>query len=209
METVVYFLRHGETDYNIDVRIQGQCDIPLNANGIKQAQITGKRLQKMHFDCIYSSDLQRAAVTASYAAGTREIHYTPLLREWFFGEWQNKQFPEIEKLFPEELKLYRAKAPSFCPNGGESTALFRKRAADVMQMIAEKNPGQTVLCVSHGGLIRAVLQNISDPEVFKTLPHADNTSISCFKTPDNGKSWQLVSWNDNSHLDNCTQSEGI
>ncbi len=209
METIVYFLRHGETDYNIDVRIQGHIDIPLNSNGLKQAQIAGKRMQQMHFDCIYSSDLQRAAVTASYAAGTRKVHCTPLLREWFLGEWQGKRFDEIEKIFPDELKLYRAKDPSFCPNGGESTALFRKRAADVMQMIAEKNPGQTVLCVSHGGFIRSVLQNISSPEEFKNFPPPDNTSISCFKTSDNGKSWQIVSWNDNSHLTDYTPSEGL
>ena len=75
METTVYFLRHGETDANINGIIQGQSDVPLNENGIIQAEIAGKRMLKMHFDAIYSSDLSRAAKTAQYAAYSRNIIY--------------------------------------------------------------------------------------------------------------------------------------
>ena len=177
-----------------------QSDIPLNQNGINQAELAAKRLNNLHFDCIYSSDLIRAKVTAEYAAAGRNIIYTAQLREWFFGKWQDKTFPEIEKLFPENLKKYRSLDPSFCPDDGESNQLFRQRSADFMQMLAEKHKNQTVLCVSHGGFIRTVLQNALQIERFSVYPRMDNTAVSCFKTSNNGKSWQLVLWNDTSHL---------
>ena len=209
MATVIYFLRHGETNSNKNKFIQGHLDIPLNQNGLKQAELAGKKLQKIHFDAIYSSDLSRSVKTAEYVANGKEIIHLAELREWYLGDWQGKSFAEIEKLYPDELQLYRECSPDFTPKSGESKKEFRKRISDTMKKLAEKHPDGTILCVSHGGFIRTALLNVMNMERFHTRPRTDNTAISCFKTSDNGKSWQLIFWNDTCHLENFTESEGV
>ena len=81
LTTTIYLVRHGETEANVTNTLQGQSDVPLNANGVEQAQLAGRRLRSKPFDVIWSSDLSRAAVTAREIAGERTITYTPLLRE--------------------------------------------------------------------------------------------------------------------------------
>ena len=78
--TAIYLVRHGETTANVSNVLQGQSDVPLNEQGLKQAALIGARLREKHFDFIASSDLSRAAVTAREIAGEREIFFTPLLR---------------------------------------------------------------------------------------------------------------------------------
>lgn len=205
----VYMVRHGETDANIKDIIQGESDVPLNANGIRQAECVGKRLKDFPFDAIYSSDLSRAAVTARSIADGREIIYTEELREWHLGIWQGKSLEYVEKEYPEEFEMFRTNSIYFRPAGGESICEFRDRAAKFLAEIAKKHTDQTVLCVTHGGFLRAVLLNIMEMEKYPNKARTDNTSISCFKTVDGGKSWQLVMWNDSSHLTgNMTSSSG-
>ena len=196
----VYMVRHGETDANVKDIVQGQSDVPLNSCGIQQAACVGKRLGNFPFDAIYSSDLCRAAVTAQNIAGTREIQFTQELREWNLGNWQGKYISQISEEYPEEFKLFKAHSIFFRPEGGESICEFRTRAADFLDMLAKKHSGQSVLCVTHGGFLRATLLNIMNMEKYPVSARTDNTSISCFKTTDGGKSWQLVFWNDASHL---------
>ena len=209
MDTYIYFLRHGETDANKISMVQGHTDIPLNSNGLQQAQLAGTRLQKIHFAAVYSSDLSRAAVTASFAANGKKIIHTAKLREWHLGNWQGKTLNELEKIYPEEFLLYKNNSPLFRPANGESAKEFLERAKKFMQDTAEKHQGQTVLCVSHGGFIRTVLQYVMNIESFIVKPRVDNTAISCFKTSDNGKSWQLILWNDTAHLTDFRESEGV
>lgn len=209
MDTYIYFLRHGETDANKIVMVQGHTDIPLNSNGLQQAQLAGARLRKIHFDAIYSSDLSRAADTANFTTDNKNIIHTEKLREWHLGDWQGKTIIEIEKIFPEEFQLYKNNSPLFRPANGESAKEFLERAKNFMENIAAEHQGQTILCVSHGGFIRTVLQYVMNIESFTVKPRVDNTSISCFKTSDNGKSWQLILWNDTCHLKNFNESEGI
>ncbi|MBO5990114.1 MAG: histidine phosphatase family protein [Lentisphaeria bacterium] len=203
--TEIYFVRHGEIDANVTRTIQGQNDVPLNAKGLEQAASVGKRLKERHFDVIYSSDLKRAAVTAQHIANGREIIYTEKLREWCVGIWQGLPLEEVKKLYPEDFAAYAAGLMSFSPAGGESAGEFCSRAAEFITGIAEKHPGKRVLCVSHGGFLRAVLKKVNDLDIYPNYAVADNTCICCFKTGDNGKSWFLVKWNDTAHL----ESDGI
>lgn len=208
--TILYFVRHGETDANTIDLIQGQRDVRLNENGMKQAETVGKRMQNMKFDCIYSSDLSRAAFTAECIANGRKVIYTPRLREWAFGTWEGKTLDEISVIYPDEFKAYKEISNDFHPSGGESTMQLKKRAADFLEEMAAKHPGRTVLCVSHGGFIRNILQIVLKIERFNVRPRADNTAVSCFKTSDNGRNWQLITWNDTAHLqsDNMNISSG-
>lgn len=204
--TTIFFVRHGETDANLINLVQGQTDVPLNQNGIKQAEIVGRRLHNTHFDCIYSSDLVRTKFTAQCIANGRKINYTPKLREWSLGHWEDKTLDQIKELFPEEFNLYNTVSDNFQPQGGESTKDFQQRAADFLSFIAEKHQGEKILCVSHGGFIRNVLKTVLAVDKFTNRPRIDNTAISAFKTADGGKTWQLLFWNDSAHLQQVNES---
>ncbi|MBO7152699.1 MAG: histidine phosphatase family protein [Lentisphaeria bacterium] len=205
----VYMVRHGETEANVIDMIQGQSDVPLNERGVAQAELVGARLRNKPFDAIYSSDLSRAAVTARAIAGEREINYTPELREWHFGAWQGKLIAEIAETRPEEYRMFRSNSSDFAPHGGESVRQFRDRAANFLKELAARHPSGDICCVTHGGFLRMVLLNVMNMEKYPAKARTDNTSISCFRSIDGGASWQLILWNDASHLaDNCVASSG-
>ena len=198
--TTVYFVRHGQTAANAGNIIQGHTDVPLDELGLKQADIVAGRLKDFPFDAIYSSDLSRALVTAKKIAGTRPVIATDQLREWNLGHWQGRTLEEIRTVFKEEYQIYLADDPEFTGADGESSRAFAERAENFMQQIAEKHPGQTVLCVSHGGFLTKVFKHALQIKSLPRRPRIFNTAICCFRTIDNGKTWQLVIWNDASHL---------
>ena len=198
--TTLYFVRHGQTKANADGVLQGQTDVPLDEVGVQQAKLLASRLKNVHFDKIYSSDLSRALVTAQAIADTREIIVTPQLREWNFGIWQGMKISVIKEKFAALHQIYSADDPAFTVDGGESTAEFQQRAADFMREIARKHPGETVLCVSHGGFISRALRVVLQQPVMPYRPRIFNTAISCFATEDGGENWHLVVWNDTAHL---------
>ena len=196
--TVLYFVRHGETDYNVVNRIQGQQNVPLNDNGMRQAQYAGNRLKNKHFDVIYSSDLDRTMVTAWHIADGREIIADERLREWHLGHWQGKLMSDIRVLYPEECRVLKDVAGSG-PASGESVIQLRDRIAGFVREAVGKHSGKEILCVTHGGVMRAFLMYAMQ---FANYPNArvDNTAVCCFSTADDGESWQLVFWNDINHL---------
>ena len=200
--TTVYFVRHGQTAANAGNIIQGHTDVPLDELGLKQADIVAGRLKNFPFDAIYSSDLSRALVTAKKIAGTRPVIATDQLREWHLGHWQGKSLEEIKTVFKEEHQWYLIDDPEFTVVDGESSREFAERAGNFMQEIADKHPGQTVLCVSHGGFLTKVFKHALQVESLPRRPRIFNTAVCCFSTIDNGKTWQLVFWNDASHLTN-------
>ena len=200
--TVVYFVRHGQTAANATSVIQGHTDVPLDETGLKQADIVAKRLCNTHFDVIYSSDLSRALVTAKKISGDREVITTPQLREWHLGHWQGCSLNEIKTVFQHEHQLYLADDPEFTVAGGESSREFKERVISFMQEIAAKYPGKTVLCVSHGGFLTKVFKYALQVDTLPRRPRIFNTALCCFSTIDCGKTWQLVTWNDASHLQN-------
>ena len=199
--TVVYFVRHGQTAANAGNVMQGQTDVPLDETGLLQADIVAERLKNFHFDVICSSDLSRALVTAKKIARNRDIIVTPQLREWNLGHWQGKSMDVIRDIYREEFQIYKADDPAFTVVDGESSLDFKIRVETFMQQLASDYPGKTILCVSHGGFITKALKYVLQIQSFQLRPRIFNTSISCFSTPDHGSSWQLVFWNDASHLD--------
>jgi uncharacterized phosphatase len=157
--TVIGLLRHGQTDWNIDFRLQGVADIPLNETGIAQAETAGKIIDANDWDVLLTSPLSRARATAEIvakAAGFDLIHAEPLLLERSFGE--------AEGLLYEEWKA-KYEDTNLVP-GAETLEALEARALLLLDKLAVEFAGQRVLTVSHGALIRKLIRIVSH----KTLP---------------------------------------
>lgn len=155
----VYFLRHGETDWNRRGLYQGQKDIPLNERGRQQAQMVGEKLVGRFFDHIYTSDLLRARETTQIIRphiGAQSVSVLKSLRELDFGRWEGLSFTEVKVAYPREVKDIFAKPHSFEAPGGESVATLRARVIKAWKGILEENRAASILVVSHGGPIRVL-----------------------------------------------------
>ena len=144
--TTLYLARHGETDWNRELRIQGSSDIDLNELGRAQAQALAQELEHVELDAIYSSDLSRARQTAEAVAATHglEVRLDARLRERAFGSWEGLTREDVRAL-PEGSK-----------HDGESDDELRERVLEAIQAIADAHPGEDVLVVAHGGILNAL-----------------------------------------------------
>jgi probable phosphoglycerate mutase len=195
-------VRHGETAWNVDTRIQGQLDIGLNDNGRWQARRVGQALAQEQVHAIYASDLQGAWHTAqsiSESTGT-PVRPEPGLRERRFGLFEGKTFQEIEAAWPEHAHHWRKRIPEWAPpEGGESLLALRERVRDTVHQIAAQHPGQCVVIVAHGGVLDALYrlatgQDVDAPRTWE-LPNAAINRL--LWTPD---SLTVVGWSDTQHL---------
>jgi len=111
--TLICLARHGETNWNLERRFQGQLDIALNYKGRSQARALARELGGVHFDHVYSSDLRRAVATAAPHAEARglKIHERPDLREKHDGLWHGLTHADVEARYPEEYQHYLAAGP--------------------------------------------------------------------------------------------------
>ena len=195
-------VRHGETAWNVDTRIQGQLDIGLNDNGRWQARRVGQALAQEQVHAIYASDLQRAWHTAqSISESTgRQVLAEPGLRERRFGLFEGKTFQEIEATWPEHAQHWRKRVPEWTPpEGGESLLALRERVHQTVHQIAARHPGECVVIVAHGGVLDALYrlatgQDVDAPRTWE-LPNAAINRL--LWTPD---SLTVVGWSDTQHL---------
>ena len=201
--TRICFVRHGETNWNAERRMQGHIDIPLNANGISQAERLANALirVKHSFDVIYSSDLERALHTANAVARalSLDVQITPRLRERNVGKLQGLLLAEAPVLLPEIWQRHIARELDHDLGGGESIRTFHQRMQDILELFLNEHRGQSVLAVSHGGsldmIYRIVTQQALDAERVAVVP---NTSLNWI-THD-GFTWSVECWADTSHL---------
>ena len=144
--TTLLLARHGETDWNRELRIQGSSDIELNELGRRQAQFLAQELTDVDLDAIYASDLSRARTTAAAVAATHglEVRLDPRLRERSFGSW--------EGLTREDIALF----PAGSRHDGETDDEVRERVLAAVQEIAAAHPGEQVLIVSHGAALNTL-----------------------------------------------------
>lgn len=206
--TRIIAVRHGETAWNVDTRIQGHLDIPLNETGQWQARQLAQALAGEAIDAIYASDLQRAFATAQAVADATGAPITPEtgLRERSFGHFQGRTFKEIEAELPEDARRWRTREPHYTPEGGESLVMLRERIERTVFALAEKHPGEQVLMVAHGGVLDvlyrlATRQEIQAPRTWQLSNAAINRLLW---TPDG---LTLVGWADTQHLDNAARDE--
>ena len=157
--TTILFVRHGETNWNAERRVQGHSDTPLNETGRAQARALAEELADEGIDAVYSSDLLRAHETARIVVRGRGLEVTSIrdLRERHFGTWEGLTDDEIFARFPE------ARNGSW--GDGESREEMAGRVLQALQRIAETHEGDRVLVVSHGGPLRAVLAHCGDGDV--------------------------------------------
>jgi 2,3-bisphosphoglycerate-dependent phosphoglycerate mutase len=199
--TRITAIRHGETAWNVDTRIQGQLDISLNEKGQWQAAQAGKALAAELIDVIVSSDLSRAYETALAVAKPHglTVQVDHGLREREFGEFQGKTFAEIEAQFPEAALQWRKRVPDFAPKGGESLIVFRARVVQCLHRIAAQFAGQHVVIVSHGGVMDVIYREATglDLQAPRTW-QLGNASIN--RVLWTGEHLSLVGWSDTQHL---------
>lgn len=182
--TSLYLVRHGETDWNLTHRIQGSTDIPLNDTGRAQAASTGRLLARREWDAIVSSPLTRASETAEIIAtlvGLPEVEILDPIVERNYGEAEGLTGAQIEQRFPGGADV----------PGRELREDVAKRALPALLAIAETHAGEAVIVVTHGGVIRALLNSVTgDPGIDSIR----NGSIHSFRHANGGL--ELIAFDD-------------
>lgn len=142
--------------------MQGQLDPPLTERGEEQARRLAARLAGRRFTAFYASDLRRAAMTASAVAGRIGMEPTPdpYLREISLGDWEGRTGPEAQAAYPAEWAAWTREPSWDLIPGAEGTEAFERRVAGAMATIIERHPHGDVLCVTHGGVIQVLLNNV-------------------------------------------------
>ena len=200
--TRITAIRHGETAWNVDNRIQGQLDVGLNEKGRWQAERVGEALAGEDIDVIYSSDLWRAYDTALSVAKPHSmgLQTDEGLRERGFGKFEGKTYAEIEATLPEQALLWRTRVPDFAPEGGESLLLFRERVTQCVSQLAANNLGKHIVVVSHGGVMDILYRAATSLDLQAPRTWAlGNAAINRLLW--NGENFSLVGWADTRHLD--------
>ncbi len=199
--TNLVLVRHGETAWNVEGRIQGHRDIALNELGLAQANAVGRRLRAEDFDAIYSSDLLRAYCTATPAVAHPEtdIVREPRLRERHLGVLQGLTGAEAAIRQPDAWKAFKSRETDTALAGGEGLGEFSRRIVSFIEDVLARHAGQRILLVTHGGVLDAAYRHalrmpLSAHRDFPVYNASVNEILH-----DSGR-WTISSWGDVSHL---------
>lgn len=199
--TKIVLIRHGETEWNISGKYQGQTDIPLSAKGMDQAQRLAEHFPVEALDAIYSSDLCRAMRTAQYLAERFgiDIHPESSLRELNFGAWEGLSYEEIVSRWPDAMKNFLRHPDVLSIPEGETFGDLQKRGAKRIREIVAENDGKTVAVVAHGAILRTILCDalqIPLADLWRIRQYNTAVSILCYE-----EDWCTVElMNSTSHL---------
>lgn len=179
--TTIHLARHGETDWNRDLRWQGHSDPPLNERGRRQAHALADELDGMRLAAVYASDLRRASETAEIVASRLDVPVTvdPALREIDVGSWEGFTLTELETRFPEAVARWEERGEHGW-EGGESHDQMAARVHDAVQSIAAGHEGEEILVVTHGGPIRALkalAAGLDYPRDRRSVPYTENCEV--------------------------------
>lgn len=200
--TRLIVLRHGETTWNQDTRIQGHTDIDLNDTGRWQAERLAAALADEQLTAVYASDLKRAFNTAAAVARAHGLSVQPHigLRERCFGELEGNTWAEIETRTPEQASLWRSRVPEWSPQNGESLHVLQQRVLDTLNALASRHMGEHIALVAHGGVLDIIYRAATGLEL--QAPRSwllKNAAINrLLWTPG---SLTLVGWGDVAHLE--------
>ena len=201
--TRLIVLRHGETTWNQDTRIQGHTDIPLNDTGRWQAAQLAKALAGESLTAVYASDLSRAFETGQAVAQAQGLQALPEpgLRERCFSMLEGKTWTEIEDQHPAEATLWRTRVPDWAPDqGGESLVTLQARVLATLNTLASRHMGGHIAVVAHGGVLDAIYRAATGLEL--QAPRSwllKNAAINRLLWSPDGLS--LVVWGDVAHLE--------
>ena len=206
--TRILAVRHGETLWNRETRIQGFTDIGLSELGQWQAQQLALALRDESLAACYASDLRRARDTAQAVANVHghTVHTDPGLRERCFGQFEGHTWTEIEAQWPEASQAWRQRLPDWQPQGGESLLHLQARVLNALNSIAQRHMGEQILVVVHGGVLDILYRAATHLEL--QTPRAwelRNTAINRLLWSPEGLS--LIGWDDRAHLESDTLDE--
>lgn len=210
-----YLIRHGQTNWNIEGRIQGKTDIPLNETGLRQAELLAKGMRNRDIAAVYSSPLLRARQTAEILAREKAlpVEEIPGLREVDFGLWEGKTWEEIEAEYPRDFHRWEENPALGMPTGGETVDCCKERCRRAVERIlaeesgrmaageAQLHPGTPdVAVVAHGGILVHVADYLLRNQKEKKEIIVKNASISVVEYDRNTAVGRLLILNDIAHL---------
>jgi len=210
----IWFIRHGETLWNRERRMQGWQDIALNDTGRQQAALLAARIAveaaSAPFTALYSSPLTRALETARPIAERLGLPILPEpdLRERCFGVLEGIPLDDIERLAPKAAAAWQRRNPLEPLEGGESLGQFQTRIIAASEAIARRHPGARVLAVTHGGALDVIWRaaNQVDLTAPRTAPLL-NASINRISIDASKNHWQMQGWADVAHVDAATLND--
>jgi probable phosphoglycerate mutase len=201
MTTRFIVVRHGETEWNVQHRIQGHGDSPLTARGRAQADAIAERLAEEHFDALIASDLGRTLETARRIASRtgHPVIADPRLRERNFGEGEGLTYAEIDQRFPGAFSRTSEMDPDYLVPGGETRRQFHHRVMLAFEALALEHYGKRIAVVAHGGVLAAIYRVIHDIPV--AHPHTIPISNAAYNAITfEADTWNLEAWDDVAHL---------
>ena len=197
----LYLVRHGQSEWNYQRKIQGQQDILLTEEGKLQAKKLSHRLKSENIDVIYSSDLKRAYETANIIGKELNIDVTPMksFREIAFGHWEGKEIEKLNVINEKEHLIWLKEPHKFKMEGAETLYEIQKRAMDGVNLVLDENPGKNILIVSHGTTLKTIILGLLDMEVkYYNKLTLGNVSLTIIEFRDYNKVLKLL--NDTCHL---------
>lgn len=199
--TELILIRHGETAWNAEHRIQGHLDSPLNDEGLAQALMLGERLGREAFAQFYSSDLGRALQTAQPIADRsgRPPQREPQLRERSLGVFQGLTGPECQKRYPQDYERFHRRDPDHVVPQGESIRQVHARVSSLLETLVQRHRDGRILIVTHGGVLDAAYRFVNRMPLDQARDFPIyNASIN--RIEHDGSGWRIAGWGDISHL---------
>jgi alpha-ribazole phosphatase/probable phosphoglycerate mutase len=199
----IYLIRHGQTDWNIEGRIQGTLDIPLNETGRRQAELLAKGMDSRPVSRIFSSTLTRAMETAERISSRQEVEICPMtqLIEAEFGKWEGMTWDEIMETYPKEYRLWTLNPDEVSPPGGETQDQVISRCIWAVREILRITGGrEDIAIVSHGCTIAYLISFMirNHPETESIV--IENASITTVNYNPLTEDFMLLEMNDTSHF---------
>ena len=200
--TMLWLIRHGETSWNAEGRVQGQTDVPLSEVGHAQARAVAALFAGRRIDALYSSDLQRVTQTAQPAAQALglAIRVEPLLRERHYGMFETLTYAEVKVRHPQEYARFRAHDPEFDFRGGEGLRAFFERSVACLAGIATRHAGEDVLVFTHGGVLDMAYRHAKRLG-FATKRDFEIPNAALNQIEIAGDDWRVLAWAERAHLE--------
>jgi len=199
--TELILIRHGETDWNVQGRFQGQIDVPLNALGQRQAALMAERLTRECVDAFYCSDLLRTRQTAAPAALMLGLEAAPeaSLREQHFGVLEGMSFEEVQAQHPRLLAEWLRHDPDYALPEGESVRSFHARVVGAVRQLAARHGGHRLAAVTHGGVLDMLYRTAHGLPLHgpRTCP-IPNAGLNVLRIVSDRI--EIVAWADDAHL---------
>jgi len=198
----IVLVRHGETEWNAEGRIQGYlADSPLTEIGRAQAQAVARRIAGESVDALYSSDAGRTRQTvAPIAEATRlPVVLDDRLRERNYGVFEGRTYAEVERDFPQAFERFGKHDPHFAAEGGESALQFRDRVIEALERLARQAQRGRAVVVTHGGVLGAMYRHVMSipldaPRDF-SIANASLNRLSF-----HAGAWRIIAWGEVAHL---------